>query len=480
MPTILVIDDDPEIRDTFQSLSRRMRYDFLGAGSLAEGLALVRADHVDVVLLDIRLPDGNGLDALPDIRRGDNPPEVIILTGLGDPDGAEMAIVGGAWDYLVKPAPIKQTMLSLTRALKYHKEKGHGVSTVALRREGIIGSGPRLTACLDMVAQASRLTGPVLVTGETGTGKELMARTIHQNSTRAQGEFVPVDCASLTETLLESTLFGHRKGSFTGADQDRPGLVKLADGGTLFLDEVGEMPPAIQKAFLRVLQEKRFRPVGSSVEVQSDFRLIAATNRDLEDMAAQGAFRQDLLYRLKTFVINLPPLRERREDIKLLTLSQLDSLCQRYGLPTKGVGTDFSDMLLAYSWPGNVRELFGVLERALAASGLEPTLYAKHLPPEVRLQVMKAYIERGRREDVPAEGGLAGQPGQPLALAFPAGHADLSGPLPTLKAFKEARERQYLDELISRTDKDLQAMLDTSGLSRSHLYALLKKHGMAL
>jgi two-component system NtrC family response regulator len=468
MSTILVIDDDQEIRDTFQSLSRRMRFNFLGAGTLAEGLALVRSEEVDVVLLDIRLPDGNGLDALPDIRRGDNPPEVIILTGLGDPDGAEMAISGGAWDYLVKPAPIKQTMLSLNRALKYHKEKAQEVATVALRRESIIGSSPKMEACLDLVAQASRLTGPVLISGETGTGKELMARTIHLNSPRSTGEFVAVDCASLTETLLESTLFGHRKGSFTGADQDRPGLVKLADGGTLFLDEVGEMPLGIQKAFLRVLQEKRFRPVGASVEVQSDFRLIAATNRDLEAMAARGEFRQDLLFRLKTFVIDLPPLRERREDIKLLTLSQLDSLCQRFGLPTKGVGTDFSDMLMAYSWPGNVRQLFGVLERALAAAGMEPTLYAKHLPPEVRLEVMKANIERGRRDDKPAP------------LAEPSARALFPGSLPTLKAFKEAKEREYLDALIADTGGDLLVMLETSGLSRSHLYALLKKHEMTL
>ena len=277
-----------------------------------------------------------------------------------------------------------------------------------------------------------------------------------------------VDCASLTETLLESTLFGHRKGSFTGADQDRPGLVKLADGGTLLLDEVGEMPMGIQKAFLRVLQEKRFRPVGSSVEVQSDFRLIAATNRDLEAMAAKGEFRQDLLFRLKTFVISLPPLRERKEDIKLLTLSYLDVLCQRYGLPTKGVGSDYSDMLMAYSWPGNVRELFGVLERSLASAGMEPTLYAKHLPVEVRIQVMKANIERGRRDDA-----------TPIAAPYrPMFQADAS--LPTLKAFKEAKEREYLDALAFQTGKDLQAMLDTSGLSRSHLYALLKKHNMVL
>ena len=469
MSIILVIDDDPEIRGTFESLSKRMRFDCLSAGTLSEGMALVRSQPVDVVLLDIRLPDGNGLDALPGLRLGDTPPEVIILTGLGDPDGAEMAISGGAWDYLVKPAPIKQTMLSLTRALKYRKEKGQQAAMVSLRRESIIGASARLQACLDLVAQASRLTGPVLITGETGTGKELLARTIHQNSERAPGEFIAVDCASLTETLLESTLFGHRKGAFTGADQDRPGLVKLADGGTLFLDEVGELPMSIQKAFLRVLQEKRFRPVGASLEVTSDFRLLAATNRDLEAMAARGEFRQDLLYRLKTFVIALPPLRERKEDLKPLTLAHLDELCQRYSMPSKGLGADLQDMLAAYSWPGNVRELFGVLERALAAAGTEPTLYAKHLPTEVRIQVMKASIERGRKAET-----------QEAHPAFRPEQTSCGGMLSTLKAFKDAKEREYLDTLLFNTGKDLQCMLDISGLSRSHLYALLKKHGMTL
>jgi two-component system NtrC family response regulator len=469
MPTILAIDDDPGIRETFESLSKRMRFQFLGAASLSEGLALLRAEPVDVVLLDIRLPDGNGLAALPEIRRGENPPEVIILTGLGDPDGAEMAISRGAWDYLVKPAPIKQTMLSLTRALNYRKEKNTQAATVSLRRESVIGASPKIEACLDMVAQASRLSVPVLIMGETGTGKELFARTIHANSKRASGPFIPVDCASLTETLLESTLFGHRKGSFTGADADRVGLIKMADGGTLLLDEVGEMPPNIQKAFLRVLQEKRFRPLGSSAEVASDFRLITATNRDLEDLAAKGAFRQDLLYRLKTFTIVLPPLRDRPEDIKTLTMHHLDEICQGYGVPDKGLGSDFLTMLKAYSWPGNVRELYGVLERAVAAAGLEPTLYAKHLPPEMRIHVVKANLERGRTKDI--------TPQEPAGPVWPSA-APVS--LPTLKNFKETKEREYLDALITHAGGDLSVMLELSGLSRSHLYALLKKHDITL
>ncbi|GAB6036222.1 sigma-54 dependent transcriptional regulator [Fundidesulfovibrio butyratiphilus] len=477
MPTILVVDDDAGIRETFKSLCRRMRFDFLGAGSLSEALSILAQHEVDVALLDIRLPDGNGLEALPDFQRGPNPPEVIILTGLGDPDGAEMAISGGAWDYLVKPAPIKQTMLSLTRALKYRKDKQAQAPAVALRREAVVGSSPGIEACLDQVAQACRLNGPVLILGETGTGKELFARTIHANSARFQGPFVPVDCASLTETLLESTLFGHRKGAFTGAGADRTGLVTLADGGTLFLDEVGEMSLGIQKSFLRVLQEKRYRPVGATAERESDFRLIAASNRDLEAMAEAGSFRPDLLFRLKTFTLVLPPLRERAGDIKALAVGHLDALCQRFGFPTKGLGSDFIEMLAAYDWPGNVRELFGVLERALAAAGTEPTLYAKHLPMRVRIQVTKANVERSQHGEKTVPGQGASQSVQPRPDPPALGPM---GALPPLKEYKLLHERRYLDALLLETGRDLPAMLEISGLSRSHFYALLKKHKMTL
>ena len=490
MGNILIIDDDAEVRETLLSLTRRMRHAGEAVGSIAQGLARLRQGGVDVVFLDVSLPDGNGLDALSEIKALPDSPEVIILTGRGDPDGAELAIQGGVWDYLLKPSPLKETMLTLERALKYREGKRGACGPVALVREDVVGKSRAMRVCFDAVAGAAGAVSSVLITGETGTGKELFARTIHLNSARAARPFVVVDCAALTETLVESTLFGHRKGAFTGADSDRVGLVKLADSGTLFLDEVGEMPLNLQKAFLRVLQERRFRPVGASQEVESDFRLMAATNRDLEQTVEQGSFRSDLLYRIKTIPISLPPLRERREDIKPLCVFRVGQLCEQYGLPLKGFDQDFFQVLEGYLWPGNVRELFNVLERAFVVSGPERTLYAMHLPQDVRIKVAKASFRRTQATQAPQA--VAAQPelqaeAKASALAEPLTIAPFGGAWPelaqamtqTLKACKDVVERRYLQALLQRTGGDMQKAVEASGLSRSHFYALLKKCGLS-
>jgi two-component system NtrC family response regulator len=305
--------------------------------------------------------------------------------------------------------------------------------------------------------------------------------------------------------LVESTLFGHKKGAFTGADSDRSGLVKLADGGTLFLDEIGEMPLTLQKAFLRVLQERSFRPVGASHEVQSDFRLIAATNRDLERMVEEGGFRSDLLYRIKTIPLSLPPLREREEDIKPLAVFHIGRLCEQYGVPFKGFDQDIFQVLLGYGWPGNVRELFNVLERAFVSSGRERTLYAMHLPQDVRIKVAKASLGRGREPGIsepvapppytpppmPSEAEHLPQPEshpQPVPAPAPGLEPNAREVCPelaqamlgTLKECKEAVEHRYLEQLLRRTGGDVQRAVESSGLSRSHLYALLKKWGLSV
>ncbi|MBI5519594.1 MAG: sigma-54-dependent Fis family transcriptional regulator [Desulfovibrio sp.] len=491
MGNILIIDDDEEVRETLLSLTRRMRMSGEAVGTLRQGIARLRQGGVDVAFLDVTLPDGNGLDALSEIKALPDSPEVIILTGRGDPDGAELAIQGGVWDYLLKPSPIKDTMLTLERAFRYHEGK-RGSTPVALRLEDVVGKSQPMRACFDAVAGAAGSGASVLITGETGTGKELIARTIHANSPRAAKPFVVVDCAALTETLVESTLFGHKKGAFTGADSDRTGLVKMADGGTLFLDEVGEMPLNLQKAFLRVLQERRFRPVGGTSELESDFRLIAATNRTLARMVEQGTFRSDLLYRIKTINITLPPLRERAEDVKPLCVFRVGQLCEQYGVPLKGFDPDVFQVLEGYDWPGNVRELFNVLERAFVAAGPERTLYAMHLPQDVRIKVAKAQLGKGR--ETPA--GPASAP-QPVSFASPPqadreqqaapAAAPVSGPLPvdpasgqTLKDCKEVAERAYMEALVRHARGDVQRALEVSGLSRSHLYALLKKWGLAV
>jgi two-component system, NtrC family, response regulator len=321
-------------------------------------------------------------------------PEVIIITAAGDPDGAELALRCGAWDYIEKTPWIKELVLPLSRALDYRREKRAAKPPLVLKRDGIIGNGPSLQERLQKVAQAASCDVNVLITGETGTGKELFARAIHENSARVSHNFVVVDCAALPSELVESLLFGHRKGAFTGANADQVGLVSQADGGTLFLDEVGELPSEMQKKFLRVLQERCFRPVGAKEEQVSRFRVIAATDRDLDSMVEEGTFRKDLLYRLRALEIELPPLRDRQADVVELVRYHVARLCDLYGVESKGLSPDFLDALISYSWPGNVRELVNVLDSAVALSGKSMTLFANHLPVQMRVNILKQTLRR--------------------------------------------------------------------------------------
>ncbi|WP_319543448.1 sigma-54 dependent transcriptional regulator [uncultured Pseudodesulfovibrio sp.] len=480
MARILIIDDDFEICETMESLITRLSHECASAHTKEDGLHQARLSEFDVVFLDVSLPDGNGLDILPDIMAIPNPPEVIILTGKGDPDGAELAIKGGAWDYLLKPSSIREISLTLGRALKYHEKKGGANSHGSLDLTGVVGESPSIKASFNLLSQAARSDSNVLITGQTGTGKELFAATIHENSKRKVGNFVVVDCAGLTESLLESTLYGHRKGAFTGAQHDRIGLIKLADKGTLFLDEVGEMPLSMQKAFLRVLQERTFRPVGDTREQTSNFRLVAATNRNLEDMVKQGEFRADLLYRLKTMHIHLPPLMNRPEDIRALCAFRVRQLCQQYGMESKALGSDFHPALASYNWPGNVRELFNTLERAVVAAGDEKTLYAMHLPREIRIRMAKAQIERmtGTGLVSDKEDTAVAEPVRKIGQDIFEDIFDQE--LPSLRDFKGMAEKIYLGELIRQCNGDLTKILTVSKLSRSHFYSLLKKYGLSL
>jgi two-component system, NtrC family, response regulator len=463
MAAILIIDDDDLMCQSLSHVARRQGHEVTSTHTIGAGVEQAARQPFDLVFLDVRMPDGNGLDALPLIKGSSSSPEIVIMTGFGDPQGAELAIRSGAWDYIEKGASTKEITLSLERALEYRKQRlgdGEGRSVVALKREAIVGSSPKLKACLDQVAQAAVGDASVLISGETGTGKELFARAVHQNSRRAAGTFVVVDCAALPETLIESLLFGHEKGAFTGAEQAREGLVRQAHGGTLFLDEVGELPLAMQRAFLRVLQERRFRPVGSQRETESDFRLVAATNRDLDVMARLGKFREDLLFRLRSFVIELPPLRERPEDIRDLARSVIDRLCERYGVAAKGFSPEFLRTLGVYPWPGNVREFINALERTVAAARFEPVLFPQHLPTQIRVQVAQAQVNH----DLP--------PTSPDAGSLPE--------LPKLHEFRESvyaqAEKQYLSDLMSLSGNNIGEACRIAGLSTSRLYALLKTH----
>ncbi len=467
MADILIIDDDDLMCQSLSHVARRQGHGVTCVHTIGAGVEQAARHPFDLVFLDVRMPDGNGLEALPTIKGAPSSPEIVIMTGFGDPQGAELAIRSGAWDYIEKGSSAKEITLSLERALAYRTQRlgdGEKRSVVALKREEIIGNSPKLKACLDLVAQAAVSDAGVLITGETGTGKELFARAVHQNSRRAAGPFVVVDCAALPETLIESLLFGHEKGSFTGAEQARDGLVRQANAGTLFLDEVGELPLSMQKAFLRVLQERRFRPVGSQREVESDFRLVAATNRDLELMARQGKFREDLLFRLRSLVIELPPLRERPEDIRELARHFLDRLCERYGITAKGFSPEFLETLVAYPWPGNVREFVNALEMTAAAAQFEPVLFPQHLPTGIRVQVAQAQV----KHDSPGKA--------PVVAGTPPG-------VPKLHEFRETvyaqAEKQYLGDLMSLSGNDMNEACRLSGLSTSRLYALLKAHELS-
>lgn len=467
MAKILIVDDDEMMCSTLSSLVERKGHEATSAMTLREGLDHAASGEFDVVFLDVKMPDGNGLATLPQIESSPSAPEVIIVTGFGDPNGAELAIKSGAWDYIEKGFSIKEITLSLERALQYRQEKqevAHSRKTVPLKREHIIGSSIALNSCLELVAQSAESDANVFITGETGTGKELFARAVHQNSLRSKENFVVVDCTSLPETLVESLLFGHEKGSFTGAERTQDGLVRQAHKGTLFLDEVGELPITLQKAFLRVLQEHRFRPLGSNKEVTSDFRLIAATNRNLDAMVEEGTFRSDLLFRLRSFIIELPPLRERREDIKELARYHIDKFCDQYGVASKGFSPEFLETLMSYSWPGNVRELVNTLDRTLATSRFEQTLYPKHLPSHIRVQVRRAEMENDAAV-------AQGENGQAVRK------------LPKLQDFRDAvyaeAEKQYLHDLMEITESDIAEACRISGLSQSRLYALLKKNNIS-
>ncbi len=483
MTKILIIDDDIEACETMVSLVTRLSHDADMAHTLKEGLHLAHTIKYDVIFLDVYLPDGNGLDILPSLKVLDDPPEVIILTGKGNPDGAELAIQGGVWDYLLKPTSIRDITLTLDRALKYRKEKRGSTAPEVPVIKGVVGSCPEIKASINLTAKAAGSDSNVLITGETGTGKELFAGIIHKNSSRSSGNFVVVDCTSLTESLIESTLFGHTRGSFTGAQLDRQGLIKTADGGTLFLDEVAEMPLSIQKVFLRVLQERQFRPVGAIKEQTSNFRLIAATNRDLDMMVEKGEFRNDLLFRINTMRIHLPPLRQRTGDIEELTTFRIGQLCEKFGLKPKEFGDDFIPTLAEYDWPGNVRELFNILERSVIDAGGENTLYAMHLPRSLRIQVAKAQISRltGSKANGQASGGIE-PTGHSLAHTIEQKIFEdiFDSPLLPLKEFKNTAEKTYLGELIRQCDGNIQKIMQVSGLSRSHFYALLKKYDLTL
>ncbi|MFP4070888.1 MAG: sigma-54-dependent transcriptional regulator [Desulfovibrionales bacterium] len=453
---VLIVDDDPVYcRFMSQSLSHLgVQPQF--AHTISEAQAKIDARCFRIVLLDLFLPDGNGLELLHAISRGRDDSEVIVVSGHRDIRMMERALNAGVWEVLHKPVSMDRIVQTVNEITAYLSEKPRQ-GPRPIKRDTIIGSDPQLSECLDLVAQASAFDASVLITGRTGTGKEVFARCIHDNSVRVHHPFVVVDCAVLPENLVESVLFGHVKGAFTGANTDRPGLVRQAHGGTLFLDEVGELPPAIQARFLRVLQEHTFRAVGSDREIHCDFRLIAATNRDLDAMVEQGAFRSDLLYRLKGFTIDLPSLQGRKWTIRELVLHYVPKICTRNRIQPKRIRPEFFELLFSYEWPGNIRELIQVLEMAIATAHQESSLYAKHLPTRLRVRHAAGVS--------PVEEASSEEP-------QPVNH------LPSWKQYRKTGirklESDYAKLLRDNCGGDIQEACSMSGLKPARVYQLMK------
>ncbi len=458
---VLIVDNEPENRKILADMIQGMDMEPLVVGTLTEALSQGQSHTVDVVRMDVWLPDGNAIQTLPRFLERRDDPEVIIYSNLGDSEGAELAMTSGAWDYLDKGADQETIRHTVQRALQYRRERlhegGSEEDTAWAATMGILGQSKSMKHCLVLADKAAKTEVVAYITGETGTGKGLLARAIHERSNRARKPFVVVDCASLPKNLGESVLCGYGRGAITGATMPKTGLVALADGGTLFLDEVGELPLGAQGAFLRVLQERRFRPVGSEQEKTADFRLIVATNRNLEQMVREGSFRQDLLYRINAWRIELPPLRDRDGDALLLARRFIDVFCRKSQLPKKTLAPEFLEVIRRYDWPGNVRELVNTLESVITFAGDAPTLHRMHLPRDLVARQMKFPKQSAEADTVEDE-------------FLP----------PSWKNFREdvlhRAEQEYFKNLLAFVNNEPGRAIKISGLSKSQFYKILKKN----
>ncbi|MBI3862921.1 MAG: sigma-54-dependent Fis family transcriptional regulator [Planctomycetia bacterium] len=390
MSTVLVIDDDRGTLHMIQQTFLDTGVEVITARTAGEGLELIAQKHPDLVLLDVMLPDIQGIEAFQSIKRVDPRLPVIFITAGGSSDTAIEAVKVGAFDYLLKPLDLDRVRELVTQALEMRRRMNVQVKLPGAPQDQdtelddrMVGRSPQILEVYKSIGRVASQDVTVLIRGESGTGKELIARAIYQHSQRSRAPFLAVNCAAIPDALLESELFGHEKGSFTGADRQRIGKFEQCSGGTIFLDEVGDMSPLVQGKLLRLLQEQRFERVGGNQTIQTDVRIIAATHRDLEAMANEGTFRSDLYYRLNGFTISIPPLRERGDDIVLLLERIFSVYAQQLGKDVQGIAPDALKLLVEYPWPGNVREMQSAVRRALLQT-TGPVLLADSLPDEIR------------------------------------------------------------------------------------------------
>ncbi|MGE3261457.1 MAG: sigma-54-dependent transcriptional regulator [Bacteriovoracia bacterium] len=384
---VLVVDDDNALRLTVSSAFAEQHFVVDQACDGEEAVNKVMTGKYDLVLLDVNMPKLSGLEALKQIKAYDNSIIVLMLTAYSNVKDAVDAVRQGAYNYLEKPIKSEDLVSLVDRALKAHsivRAVSFSAPVVSAgENKGLVGSSTEMKRLFTMIDKLARVDTSVLVRGESGTGKELVAKAIHMNGPRKDERFVAINCSAIPEALIESEFFGHEKGAFTGADGRKIGKFQYADGGTLFLDEIGDISPALQVKLLRALQEQKFTPVGSNREIEVSVRIIAATNRNLEEMIKKGEFREDLFYRLNVLPIFLPPLRERKDDILALVQHFLDKFNGTYGKKITGVNEEASGLLMKYNWPGNIRELENVMEHAFVIESTQE-ITAASLPDSIR------------------------------------------------------------------------------------------------
>ncbi len=449
MPNILVVDDESGIRQSLKGVLEDEGYKSAVAESAEACLDLLNKRAFDVVLLDVWLPGMDGLEALEKIRELDNAPEVIMISGHGTIETAVRATKLGAYDFLEKPLSLDKTLILVKHAIdaKRLREENRDLKKQLTPRSVIVGESIPMKALRQQIQVMAPTNGRVLIYGESGTGKELVAHAIHAQSQRKDETFVEVNCAAIPEDLIESELFGHEKGSFPGATADKEGKFQKANGGTLFLDEVGDMSLKTQSKVLRTLDEQRFAPVGSEEAITVDARVIASTNKDLEEEISRGNFREDLFYRLNVIPFSVPPLRERKEDVPLLARHFLKEFSAAYGRRPREITDDAVETLMRYAWPGNVRELRNVIERIVIMNPTTTRFDRKHLPPLV-------HRDGGRRGSA----------------------AEFS----TLHQARAAYERDYILKKLDDNHGNISRTAEVLGLERSHLYRKMKTLGIAV
>jgi len=453
-PSILIVDDDEVMQETLSDVFRKRGYEVVSVGSGNGALPVVKRHLIDLILLDMRLPDVDGLEVLKKIKEFDTEILVIMMTAYSDVHSAVSAMKSGAYDYINKPFELEELQLLVekgleTRSLINEVRRLHRQHRVEYQNSHLYGVSPQIQYVRELIEMISKTNKTsVLIQGESGTGKELAANAIHLNSKRSGRPLMKINCSAIPDSLLESELFGYEKGAFTDAKSTKKGLFELADGGTVFLDEIGEMKPFLQSKMLRVLENQTFMRVGGEREIKVDVRVIAATNRDLEGLVREGLFRKDLYYRLKVMVVEMPPLRERVEDILPLAKLFVDENNKEYNKNVKGFSEEAKKLLTHYSWPGNVRELKNVIERAMILTDQE-YITPKQLPFELRQG------EAGHGEKAPPE-------------VFEAEE----------EASLEEMEKNHILGVLERLEWNKSKASKALGISRATLRAKIKRYNL--